>query len=146
MKKMFLILFLGSIVFAKTISTDVLKKMQITDPNKVYIVNFFASWCTSCKAELPGIVEFNKKLIKDKNKFEIIGVDVDEELDEGIAFQKKMGLNFRVINDTDQSLISYFDPDGIPAIYYIKEGKVKKARFGAEDDIGKVIQMDLKSL
>jgi len=64
----------------------------------------------------------------------------------GKAFQKKLGLTFRVVNDAQQVLVNDFQPIGMPALYYIYQGKVLKVRYGAINHIRQVIIDDLRAL
>ncbi len=130
-----------------TISQEMQQKLQLQS-EKITIIDFFASWCGSCKKEIPYISKVNKSL--DKNKYEIIGIGVDKDINEGLAFQKELkaqgDLNFRVINDPENEIVKAFNPIGMPALYYIKNNKVLKILYGAIDDIDEVILSDLKAL
>ncbi len=138
---------LSSMLFAyqqgDSLDQKISQKLNI-EPNKVYVVDFFASWCASCKKELPLISKLNDKI--DKNSVEIIGVDVDEDIKKAELFQKEMQLSFKVINDPKSDIIKVFDPVGMPAIYIIKDGKVSNLFLGAKDHIDEIIEMSLKSL
>jgi len=116
--------------------------------DKVYIIDFFASWCGSCKKEIPLISKANTAI--DTNKVEIIGVDVDKDINAGIKFQNKLkgenSLNFRVINDPQNLIISEFSPIGMPTLYYVKNKKVVGIITGAVDDIDEKIINDLKEM
>jgi thiol-disulfide isomerase/thioredoxin len=118
------------------------------EKDKVYIVDFFASWCGSCKKEIPLLSKANREL--DKTKFEIVGIDVDKKVENGIEFQdalrKRDRLNFRVINDPQNLIISKFSPIGMPTLYYVKNQKVLKILTGAIDDIDQVVIKDLHSM
>ncbi len=118
------------------------------DGDKIYVIDFFASWCGSCKKELPLISKLNEQI--DKTKVEIIGIDVDKNVEKGIAFQnalKEQGkLNFRVINDPQNLIISEFAPIGMPTLYYVKDKKIVGIITGAIDEIDQKILADLKEL
>lgn len=124
-----------------TVDAEILKKLKI-NPDKITLVDFFASWCTSCKKELPLLD--NMKL--DAEKVEIMGVCTDEDIKKGKAFQKKLNLKMRVFDDTNQSVVSAFSPFGMPALYYIQNGKVIKVRQGAIPAIDKKVAADLKKI
>ncbi len=111
--------------------------------NGISVVNFFASWCVSCRKELPLINKLSKTI---GSNVSIIGVGADEDLKEGLAFQKELGLTFYIYNDVSQKVIANFNPIGMPAMYYIKNNKVIKVRVGAIDHIDTVIKQDLKAL
>ena len=151
MKVITLILLLSSLVFAYKVGDEVNQNIAKTlgmKENKIYIVDFFASWCGSCKKEIPHISDVDAQV--DKSKVEIIGVDVDKDVQKGIAFQNELkskgSLTFRVVNDPMNNIIKEFKPIGMPALYYVKDGKVVDVIFGAVDNIDKVILKDLKRL
>jgi thiol-disulfide isomerase/thioredoxin len=121
-----------------TINTLYLKK------NKIYVVNFFASWCSSCKKELPLILKLNSKL--DKSKYKIILVNIDKDISKAKTFIKNMNINMNVIYDTNSNIVSKFNPIGVPALYYIHNNKIKDMSFGAIDNIDVVISKNLNKL
>jgi thiol-disulfide isomerase/thioredoxin len=120
-----------------TVSPEILKTLNI-DNSKITVVDFFASWCVSCKHELPLI----NKVHNDMNttKYEIIGVDTDKKIEKGKAFQEELGLKFRVFNDEKQEIIKAFAPLGMPSLYLIKDGKVIDLHMGAIDNVDKVLE------
>ena len=130
-----------------TISKDMAAYIGCND-NKVYLIDFFASWCGSCKKEIPLISKANKLI--DKTKVQIIGIDVDKKVEQGIKFQKALKadgkLNFKVINDPQNLIISEFSPIGMPTLYYVKNRKIIDIITGAVDDIDEKILNDLKGI
>ncbi len=132
MKKILFFIIFSSALFAYQ------KGDRVNVPNLgigsgVYIVDFFASWCDSCKKELPLIKNLSAKGIS------IIGVDVDENIEDANRFIQEMGLNFKVIKDPKGKIIQKFNPPGMPAVYIIKDGIVQDAIFGAQNSIDKLI-------
>ena len=115
----------------------------------LYVIDFFASWCGSCKKEIPLICTLDNTKI-DHAKVEIIGIDVDQKVAQGIAFQERLKeeshLKFRVINDPQNLIISEFAPVGMPTLYYVKNRKVLKVITGAVDEIDQQILTDLKEM
>ena len=116
----------------------------VLEQDKIYIIDFFASWCKSCQKELPLMVNLNGKL--DANKVEIIGIDVDEDINEGKAFQEGLNLDFKVINDPKNELIGIFDPIGMPAVFIVKNSKVIATIIGAKENIDSYILEGLEDL
>jgi YD repeat-containing protein len=107
--------------------------------NKLYLVNFFASWCKSCEKELPLLTKlYQEKVVT------IVGVNVDKELSKGQAFVSKLNLPFHTLYDTNEKLISKFNPTGIPALYYIKNGKVLGMHIGLVDALESVIKKEIQ--
>ena len=118
------------------------------EDNKVYVIDFFASWCGSCQKELPRICTLESRI--NHAKVEIIGIDVDQKVSEAMAFQQALKsehhLNFKIINDPQNLIISEFAPLGMPTLYYVKNRKVLKVITGAVDGIDRQILDDLKTL
>lgn len=127
----------------ETIDNEISNKLGLID-EKVYIVDFFASWCASCKIELPLISKLNNKI--DKSKYKIVGVNSDQDIKKGKNFVQKLNLNFDIVYDNNNEIISKFAPIGVPAIYYIKDKKVQKVIFGAVHNIDTKILNDLERL
>ena len=146
MKKL-LILFIVTSMFAyqkdDNVDIGLAKKIEM-ESEKIYVVDFFASWCASCKKELPLISHLQQNL--DASRVEIVGVDVDEELLKGQVFQKDLQLSFRVVDDTKGEIVKVFNPVGMPAIYIIKESKVIEVIVGAKDHIDVLLSDKLKAL
>lgn len=145
MYKIFTILAFVSSLWAyqsgDTVAPEVGKKLGLQS-NKTYVIDFFASWCISCKHELP-LIEKLSRTLRTKN-IEVIGVDVDENLQQAKAFQQELGLTFPVVNDPKGEVIKRFDPVGMPAVYIVKNAKVTHMILGAKDHIDQLILAALK--
>lgn len=144
MKKIILFLSIVSFTFALEVGDTVKQELLSTigATKKVVIIDFFASWCVSCKKELPLI----NKLSKELQEVEFIGIDVDEEKDDGLKFQKKLSIDFSVFNDNNQAIIKQFNPVGVPAIYILQDKIVKKVHIGAIDDVDEVLKKEILEL
>ena len=66
------------------VDSEIAKKLNLSS-EKITLVDFFASWCKSCAKEIPGI-----KQIAQQGNINVIGIDVDDELEDGLIFQKKL--------------------------------------------------------
>jgi len=138
------LLFSSIALFALESGDSIPKKIQEKlnlETDKVYLIDFFASWCKSCKKELPLVANiYNDKVVQ------VVGVNVDKIQEDGEKFVKDLSLPFPVVYDMDKSLVKTFNPLGFPAIYYVKNGKVIHVIFGAVEDIDKKIAEDIKSI
>lgn len=68
------------------------------EKGKIYVVEFWATWCGPCKMSIPHLTEMQKKF----NDVTFIGVSVFEETQTGVdPFVKSMGdkMNYRVALD-----------------------------------------------
>jgi len=123
------------------ISPNIAKRLKL-ESGKIYVIDFFASWCESCKKEMPLLVKVSKEINGDK--FELIGVDVDEDIKKAKEFQEEQSISFRVVNDPKNEIIKAFNPLGMPSLYVVKDGKILNLLFGAVDDVDKVILDELR--
>jgi thiol-disulfide isomerase/thioredoxin len=100
------------------------------DPNKVVLLNFWATWCGPCKAEIPGFVELQEKY---RDKLTIIGYSVDDtaELAKKYADQYKMNYPVLLGEGREDVQDAYGPVWGIPASFIIsKDGKVCRKHMG----------------
>ncbi|RLA74596.1 MAG: TlpA family protein disulfide reductase [Epsilonproteobacteria bacterium] len=147
MKKILLVSLLSLSLFGLTIGDKLdgktIKTLKLKS-NIIYVVDIFASWCHSCKKELPLVSKLNNTI--NKTKYEIIGIDIDEDKKIGINFQQQVAVNFRVINDDKNVIVKTFAPVGIPALYIIKNGLIIDEIIGAVDKIDTVINKKLAKI
>ena len=90
-----------SLEIGDTIDPEIAKQLNIP-AGKVGIIDFFASWCLSCAKEIPELNDFDAN--ESTNQTKVLGIDVDEELEEGLVFQRKFNVKFAVHNDTTQKI------------------------------------------
>ena len=93
---------------------DVDLKKSITDKdiakNNYTLINFWASWCSPCKAEIPALLK-----LKDEKNLIIIGVNFKDKKKNALNFLEKFGNPFNTIafdNKGKQSI--NFGVYGIP--------------------------------
>lgn len=92
---------------------------------KVVLLNFWATWCPPCQAEIPDLIRLHKDFA---DRLVVIGVSVDRgpharELVQD--FYKKFNMNYPVIMGTDQMVMRYGGVSAIPTSFVInKEGRI----------------------
>jgi thiol-disulfide isomerase/thioredoxin len=97
---------------------------------KVILLNFWATWCGPCKAEIPGFVDLQDKYKKD---LVVVGYSVDDTADKARAFMTEYKVNYPVLLGLGREDVQdAFGPIwGIPASFLIsKDGKVCKRHMG----------------
>jgi thiol-disulfide isomerase/thioredoxin len=91
---------------------------------KVVFLNFWATWCPPCLAELPSINDFYLK-IKDNPNIVFISVDSDNDLPKSSLFLQKKGYQFPVYGGNAGALPEQFFSGTIPTTIVIdKNGLV----------------------
>jgi peroxiredoxin len=85
---------------------------------KAVLINFWATWCPPCKAELPDLVELQNTHGGDR--FTVIGVSLDQT---GVAavreFVRERGLNFPILMGNEDVVIQYGNFRGIPTSFLL---------------------------
>lgn len=97
---------------------------------KVILLNFWATWCGPCKAEIPGFVELQDTYKKD---LVVVGYDVDDTAEKARAFATEYKINYPVLLGLGREDVqdAYGPIWGIPASFLIsKDGKVCKRHMG----------------
>jgi len=113
------------------------KKTKLSDyRRKKVILNFWASWCPPCKAEMPHMQKFYEKN-KDKN-ITILSVNLTS-MDRGSvavkAFVKKNKLTFPVLMDENGDIGKTYQAFTIPTSYMIDQnGMIRKKMIGPMDE------------
>lgn len=62
---------------------------------KVFFINFWATWCPPCRAEMPSINALYSK-VKNKDKVIFIMVDVDNKIASSVKFMKNRSYQLQV--------------------------------------------------
>lgn len=95
---------------------------------KVVLVNFWATWCPPCRAELPMMQKLYNDY-KDKIAFVLV---TDENREKVISFFNKNGYNFPVYNSISNPPSNFSETNSIPTSFLIDEnGNILISKTGA---------------
>jgi len=107
---------------------------------KIVVLNFWATWCPPCRAEIPDFINLQKEY--EGKGVIIIGLSLDSAApSEVVAFAKKAGINYPIVMSTDEIAQQYGVKEGIPvttivgpdgAIVDSHLGKVEKGYLEAQ--------------
>jgi peroxiredoxin len=91
---------------------------------KAVLLNFWATWCSPCKVEMPWFVDLQKKYGGDG--LVVLGIAMDDtETDKIAQFASEMGVNYPVLLGTDKVSEQYGNVEYLPTSFYIdREGKI----------------------
>ncbi len=98
---------------------------------QVVLVDFWATWCDPCRAEIPELVKLQESL--GAKGFVILGVSMDGDISEVAPFAKKMRINYPVILNGGERAPKGWVVPGLPTAYLIgRGGKVLQRQFGSK--------------
>ena len=102
---------------------------QSTVAGKIVLVDFWATWCGPCIAEIPNVLEQYKKY--HSRGFEVVGISLDQERDALEKFVTERKIPWPILFESSEGsgwqhpLATYYGISGIPTVILIgKDGNV----------------------
>jgi thiol-disulfide isomerase/thioredoxin len=99
---------------------------------RVVLVNFWATWCEPCIAEMPSMQRLREKL--SGQPFEVLAVNYGESRPKVEAFLHKAGLSLHVLLDPEKDAAEGWGAKGLPMSFLVDaRGEVRYWVFGERD-------------
>jgi thiol-disulfide isomerase/thioredoxin len=101
------------------------KSLRLSDlRGKAVLLNFWATWCSPCKIEMPWFIELQKQY--GAQGLQIVGVAMDDSSKEDIAkFASEMGVNYPVLLGKEAVGEEYGGVPALPESFFIgRDGKI----------------------
>lgn len=93
------------------------------------MVNFWATWCPPCRAEMPDMEQVYQE--KKQDGFSVLAVNIQEARDPIAQFVNKFGLTFPILMDVSGEVTQRYGIYGLPSSYFIDpEGKIAEVNVG----------------
>jgi DsbE subfamily thiol:disulfide oxidoreductase len=109
------------------------KKVSLRDyRGKVVFLNFWATWCESCREEMPSMERLYQEF-KGKG-LEIVAVNVKDKRPDALAFVKELKLNYPVLMDPEGEVGLLYGAFGLPVTYLIDRKGIVLARLWGPAD------------
>lgn len=115
--------------------------------NKIVLVNFFATWCPPCKAEIPHLIDLKNKYM---DKFETVAINMgnkDGSIPNIESFIEEYKINYPVItNEKNKKIAELFGGvKAIPTMFMLDtNGKIIQKYVGIVPQ--EMIETDIKRI
>lgn len=97
--------------------------------NKVILVNFWATWCPPCRAEIPSLIALQDKY---KDQLQIIGISQDAGGADAVAeFADAHGMNYPIVMTTPEIERLFPSVYALPTSFFIdRDGRLAQKHVG----------------
>ena len=117
------------------------KSVKLSDfKGKVVVLDFWATWCPPCRAEIPDFIDLQKQY--QSKGFTVVGVSIDQGGTAAVApFVKSHNINYPIVMGDESVVHQYGDVEAIPTTFIIDpkgniagmhQGQTPKSVFEAE--------------
>jgi len=102
---------------------------------KVVLVNFWATWCGPCEAEIPWFIEFEKKY-KDQG-FAVLGVSMDDDGWKSVRpYVASHKINYRIMIGSELVSQQFGEIESLPTSFVLdREGRIASNHIGLVDKV-----------
>ena len=121
-----------------------LKDIEVNkNDGKIKVINFWATWCGPCEAEMPDI---NNAYLKHRDDdLVILAVDMGEHPETVRSFVDYHKLEFTILIDRTQDVGRHYNARGLPTTYFVDpSGKIVHIFYGAMDE--QAIEIGLRKI
>jgi peroxiredoxin len=112
---------------------------------KTVLVNFWATWCTPCRAEMPSIERLRSAM--EGRPFSVLAVNMGESGRVARDFAEKLPITFTVLLDREGSVTRAWGARVLPASFLIApDGAIRYSYFGDLDWSSDEVRARIESL
>lgn len=99
---------------------------------KVVLLDFWATWCTPCRAEIPRFIDWQQKY--GEQGLVVLGISMDDSSRDAVNFARELKINYPVAMGTTQVADSYGGVLGLPVNFLLaRDGRIAAKYVGATD-------------
>lgn len=122
-------------------------KNDFSEPDKIYVFSFWATWCAPCINELEAINEYYDDWKKEMN-VEVIAVSVDDSrtLKRVTPLVNGKGWIYNILLDSNQELKRALSITNVPFLIVVKNNEIKFIHNGYSEGSVEELYNELKTL
>ncbi|MBA2503389.1 MAG: redoxin domain-containing protein [Pyrinomonadaceae bacterium] len=99
---------------------------------RVVLLNFWATWCVPCRAEIPTLNAMHRDL--EAQGLTVVGVNADDTMETVREFQNDLKQEYKSLIGGDEARAKFDSASGLPITYIIdREGRIRQTIRGARE-------------
>lgn len=99
------------------LSGDRVNLQNVIRSHNVTVLNFWATWCPPCRAEIPEFNQFYQKY--NRQHVAVVGVNLQEKPEDVRSFVRTNRMNFTILIDRDGKVGNTYQIYAIPTTFFI---------------------------
>lgn len=106
---------------------------------KAVVINWYASWCGPCKAEIPDFLKAQQAL---GDQVVFLGVNFLESQDKAVGILDELGAGYPAVLDASGAVADHYRVAGMPSTFFVdKDGVLRAMKTGrvTEEELGKFL-------
>jgi peroxiredoxin len=98
---------------------------------RLVVINFWASWCPPCKAEMPAFQEVSNEYSIEEVIFIGVNVTNQDNINNVLEFLEDKDVTFPILLDQTGSVTNAYDVYSMPTTFFVdKDGIIQKVMIG----------------
>lgn len=112
---------------------------------QVVLINFWATWCSPCRKELPLLNELHERY--NRAGFVLIGINIDQDLNKARELANSLGIKFPILFDPENEVSKSYGLSAMPTTIIIdRSGKTARVFLGYQTGYEKTYEADIRAL
>ncbi len=107
----------------ETISREGLDALLQANRGKVILVSYWATWCSSCRKEIPELKKIRADFSEDA--LSLVGISLDTNAGQLSAFMKRAGFNYDIFQVPEKSMSGFSEIEVLPTLVFYKKNGAK---------------------